>query len=105
MSRTDERLSITLPSELKDELKLLAVRNKRSLIAEATIAIQNHLLKSKESEKRLPKNPTVTDVQDWMEAQYAELKERINRELDAALPKEKNTILQNGNGNNAVIGK
>lgn len=43
MARDDERLSLTLPSELKEQFSQIAKKNHRSLIQEATVAIENHV--------------------------------------------------------------
>ena len=47
MARTDDRLSITLPSELKEEFVKIAQKNKRSLVQEASIAIEEHIKREK----------------------------------------------------------
>lgn len=100
------QFTIRLPQELKDKFQESAKEQDIDGITWVRHAIREKLAREEaEKKSHIPPNPSVTDIQNWMEAQYAELKERISRELDAALPKEKNTILQNGNGNNAVIGK
>lgn len=120
MPRDEERINFTITHELKSELLQIVQSHRRNLSQELKLLIECYVLIQKnngvinpdltisssvKAQSHIPQNPSITDIQNWMDEQYAELKERINRELDAALPKETNTILQNGNDNNVVIGK
>lgn len=99
------QFTIRLPVELKEALQNSAKEKDIDGVTWIRHAIREKLAREEaEKKSHIPPNPSITDVQNWMESQYEELKERINRELDVAFPKKQNTIMQNGNGNNAVIG-
>lgn len=99
------QFTIRLPVELKEALQNSAREKDIDGVTWIRHAIREKLAREEaEKKSHIPPNPSITDVQNWMESQYEELKERINRELDVAFPKKQNTIMQNGNGNNAVIG-
>lgn len=98
MSRTDERLSITLPVELKEQFAQIAALHRRSLIAEATIAIENYVHDNTTTDEHI-----IELINNVLDKRGLNSVPGISVAAGSAEYRDNSTITQNGNGNNAII--